>query len=273
MFPVLFHIGSFAVHTYGVVLMAAFMVSIYIAFRMAQRRIAQDKPWPITPEQVLDLGIWLVVAGLVGARVMFVALDWEMYSAHPSDMFRVWQGGLSFHGGFFGGLIALSIFCIRHRIPVLSMADLYAPGCMLGYAIGRVGCFLNGCCYGAPTSMPWGIRFHDDGVLTPPSHPTQLYSVALGLLSFALLLHLQKRQSFRGQLSCWFFILAGAERFIMEIWRANVTSTVVALGMTDVQLLCLSFIALGVVGLAICRRLPALRASASLPSSRIASIS
>ena len=266
MFPIAFHIGSFAVHTYGIVLMLAFMVSIYIAFRTAQRRIAQDTSWPITPEHVLDLGIWIVVAGLVGARVMFVALDWEMYSAHPTDMFRVWQGGLSFHGGFFGGLIALSIFCVRHKIPVLTMSDLYAPGSMLGYAVGRVGCFLNGCCYGAPTKMPWGIRFHDDGVLTPPSHPTQLYSVALGLLSFAFLLHLQKRQTFRGQLSCWFFIRAGAERFIMEIWRANVTSTVVALGMTDVQLLCLSFIALGVVGLAICRRLPALRASASLPS-------
>ncbi len=273
MFPVLFHIGSFAVHTYGVVLMAAFMVSIYIAYRTAQRRTVHDPTWTITPENVLDLGIWLVVAGLVGARVMFVALDWEMYSAHPLDMFRVWQGGLSFHGGFFGGLICVAIFCVRNKIPVLSMADLYAPGCMLGYAIGRVGCFLNGCCYGAPTHMPWGIRFHDDGVLTPPSHPTQLYSVALGLLSFAWLLHLQKRQAFRGQLSCWFFILAGAERFIMEIWRANVTSTVVALGMTDVQLLCLSFIVLGVVGLALCRRLPALHAAASLPPSQIASAS
>lgn len=273
MYPILFHIGSFAVHSYGIVLMLAFMVSIYIAYRTAERRTAQDPSWRITPENVLDLGIWLVVAGLVGARVMFVALDWQMYAGHPTDMFRVWQGGLSFHGGFFGGLIALSIFCVRNRIPVLSMADLYAPGCMLGYAVGRVGCFLNGCCYGAPTTMPWGIRFHDDGVLTPPSQPTQLYSVILGLLSFALLLHLQKRQAFRGQLSCWFFILAGAERFIMEIWRANVTSTVVALGMTDVQLLCLSFITLGVAGLAVCRRLPALRAAAPLPSPRIASAS
>ncbi len=265
MFPILFHIGSYAVHTYGVVLMLAFVVSIFIAFRTAQRRTAEDARWPITPEHVLDLGIWLVVAGLLGARIMFVALDWEMYAGHPLDVFRVWQGGLSFHGGFFGGLIALSLFCIRHRIPVLTMADLYAPGSMLGYGVGRVGCFLNGCCYGAPTKMPWGIRFHDDGVLTPPSHPTQLYSVGLALLSFALLLRLQRHQAFRGQLSCWFFVLAGTERFIMEIWRANVTSTVVALGLTDVQWLCLGFIALGVVGLCVCRRLFPIGAAAPAP--------
>ena len=272
MHPILFRIGSLVVHTYGVMLMLAFAVSIAIAAKSARRHRDADPAYPITPEQVLDLGIWLTVAGLIGARIMFVLLDWEQYAPHPVDMLKVWQGGMSFHGGFFGGLIALAIFCVRNKIPVLTMADVYAPGCMFGYAVGRVGCFLNGCCYGAPTTMPWGIRFHDDGVLTPPSHPTQLYSVALGCLFFGVLLKLEQRQSFRGQLACWFFILAGTERFLMEIWRANVTSTVVAFGLTDVQFLCLTFILIGTTGLAICRRRFALHAPATPAAAQTVSV-
>lgn len=273
MHPILFHLGAIVVHTYGVVLMMAFAISILIAVRTAQDRMKRMPGWRITPEQVMDIGIWFVVSGLIGARIMFVLLDWEQYAGHPADMFKVWQGGLSFHGGFFGGLIALAIFCVRHKIPVLTMADLYAPGCMLGYAVGRVGCVLNGCCYGAPTTMPWGIRFYDEGKLTPPSHPTQLYSVLLGVVFFGVLLALQKRQTFRGQLACWFFVLAGAERFIMEIWRANVTSTVVAFGLTDVQLLCLGFIAIGTTGLALCRRLLLMVPVDQNSSTRVASAS
>ncbi len=113
---------------------------------------------------------------------------------------------------------------------------------MIAYAIGRIGCLLNGCCYGAPTNMPWGMRFFDDGHWTPPSHPTQLYASLLSLVFFAGLVWLEKRQTYRGQIACWYLLGTATERFLMEIWRAGTTSDVVRVGpihfLTDVQWLC-----------------------------------
>ena len=115
---------------------------------------------------------------------------------------------MSFHGGLFGGIGALIGYCLIKRMSILKVADLFAPSVMIAYVIGRLGCLLNGCCYGAPTTMPWGIRFHDDGVLTPPSHPTQLYASLLSLVFFAGLVWLETTPRlltarFRAGTSCW----------------------------------------------------------------------
>jgi phosphatidylglycerol:prolipoprotein diacylglycerol transferase len=125
---------------------------------------------------------------------------------------------------------------------------------MLGYAIGRIGCFFNGCCYGAPTNLPWGVRFFDDGHWTPPSHPTQIYASLMGFAFFALLAWIERRKSYDGQLLGWYLIFAAIERFVMEIWRGGYTSTVVAFGLTDVQFLCIGILVIGVVTLFVLRR-------------------
>lgn len=256
--PILFHIGSgphaYGVHSYGVMLMLAFVFGLWRAYAAAKRRHAEDPAYPVTPEDVLDVGLWIMVGIVVGARLLFVAFDWSSYRGHPLDAFRVWEGGLSFHGGFFGVLAALGLFCWRRRIPFLALGDIIAPSAMLGYALGRVGCFLNGCCYGGPTNLPWGVRFHDDGVLTPPSHPTQLYSTALSLLFFGALIWMERRRPFPGQIAFWYVLFSAIERFVMEIWRADVTSTVVALGLTDVQWLCLAMAAVSITFLLTLRR-------------------
>lgn len=191
MFPVLFHIGSFAVHTYGVVLMLAFLAALGRTYQVAKRQADPTIP----PDNILDAGIWMIVVGTIGARLLFVLVDWDSYRHAPNfplNTFQVWQGGLSFHGGLFGGIGALIGYCLIKRMSILKVADLFAPSVMLAYVIGRLGCLLNGCCYGAPTTMPWGIRFHDDGVLTPPSHPTQLYASLLSLIFFFGLVHMEK---------------------------------------------------------------------------------
>ncbi len=256
MFPELYHHGSFVIHTYGLVLMVAFLVALGRAFVVARRQ--QDPA--INPDSILDVGIWMIGLGVVGARLLFVLLEWPTYRADPASILKVWEGGLSFHGGLIGGFVALIGYCLLKRISILKVADIFAPSVMIAYAIGRVGCFLNGCCYGAPTSLPWGVRFHDENILTVPSHPTQLYATALSLVFFAVLVWMEKRRAYYGQIACWYILFASVERFVMEIWRAGTTSDVVAhvagFGLTDVQLLCLGMATVAVVGMVILRRRP-----------------
>ncbi|MEO7720165.1 MAG: prolipoprotein diacylglyceryl transferase [Capsulimonas sp.] len=258
MHPILFRIGAapggYAVHTFGVMMMLAFAVGIWRAVAAARRQ--KGEPGDVPVDAILDAGTWMILAGIAGARLMFIIVDWSSYRDHPLSGLEIWNGGLSFHGALFGGLLALIVFCLIRRISILKITDLFAPSVMLSYAIGRIGCFFNGCCYGAPTTMPWGIRFNEDGQghWTVPSHPTQMYSTILSLIFFGVLVWLERRKAFDGQLLCWYIILSATERFLMEIWRGGVTSTVVAWGLTDVQFLCLSMIALAGVGLAVLRR-------------------
>lgn len=252
--PILFHIGSYGVHSYGVLLMLAIVLSVWRAYGAARRRKARDSSYPISPDDVLDVTIWIVAGIVIGARLLFVAVDWGDYAGHPLDILRVWNGGLSFHGGLIGVIIALILFALRRRIPFLTLADLIAPSAMLGYAVGRIGCFFNGCCYGAPTNMPWGVRFNDDGVWTVPSHPTQLYSTLLSLVFFGVLVWMERRSRFPGQISFFYILFSAVERFIMEIWRADVTSSGGAFGLTEVQWLCVAMAIVAFAALAILRR-------------------
>jgi phosphatidylglycerol:prolipoprotein diacylglycerol transferase len=226
MHPVLFQIGHYTVHTFGIILMIAFAVAVYRVYRAATRMAGV--PGSPDPMDVLDVSVWMILAGVVGARALFVAIDWSQYRGQPATWLAIWQGGISFHGALIGGLLAMFLYTWRRRISVLKLADLIAPSAMIGYAIGRLGCLFNGCCYGAPTNMPWGIRFFDDGHWTPPSHPTQLYASLLSFAFFGILVRLERHKQFDGQLLGWYLILAAIERFTMEIWRAGYTSTVVA---------------------------------------------
>ena len=254
MHPILFHIGSFVAHTYGFVLLIAFLVALGRAYSVAKQ---QHDP-AIRPDDVLDAGIWMIVSGMIGARLLFVLIGWNSQYLHaadfPANIFKVWQGGLSFHGGLFGGILGAVVYCLVKRISILKIADLFAPSVMVAYAIGRIGCLLNGCCYGGPTEMPWGMRFFDDGHWTVRSHPTQLYASLLSFVFFAGLVWLERRRTYLGQVFCWYLIGASVERFLMEIWRAGTTSDVVALGLTDVQWLCLAMASVALVGMVILRR-------------------
>ncbi len=253
MFPILFHHGAFVVHTFGPILMLAFLAALGRAYTVAKR---QNDP-AISPDNVLDVGIWMILCGVLGARLLFVALSWNQYRHapdFPGSILKVWEGGLSFHGGLFGGIAAAVVYCLIKRISILKIADLFAPSVMVAYAIGRIGCLLNGCCYGGPTEMPWGMRFFDDGHWTARSHPTQLYASLLSFALFAGLVWLESRRAYLGQVFCWYLIGASVERFLMEIWRAGTTSDVVAFGLTDVQLLCFAMASVALVGMVLLRR-------------------
>jgi phosphatidylglycerol:prolipoprotein diacylglycerol transferase len=229
--PILFKLGPLTVHSYGVLLMIGFVAGVAWSVREGARR-------GLSADQIIDTSLTMLVGGIVGARLLFVLVDSKVFSS-PAQWFQIWEGGLSFHGSLIGGTLALIWAARRWRLPMLPLMDSMAPSVGLGYAIGRVGCFLNGCCYGGACSLPWATRFYDPtvpGGVTPPSHPVQLYASVGGLAIFGILAWMSKRQQYNGQLALGFFLLYSVLRFFEEFFRAGVTSDIVWNGFTDVQL-------------------------------------
>ncbi|MEO0226181.1 MAG: prolipoprotein diacylglyceryl transferase, partial [candidate division WOR-3 bacterium] len=202
MFPILIRIGSIPIYSYGLMLAISFLLGIYLAQRWAKRV-------NIDPKKIEDLGFWILIAAVIGARALYIIFHPDEFLSDPLSFIKVWQGGLMFFGGFIGAVIASLIFLKKNRISILKTGDLIAPVVALGEFLTRIGCFLNGCCFGIPTNLPWGIKFPEHSVagqLHTSIHPTQLYSSLFGLLLFIYLLRRQKRQLRTGQIFSEFLI-------------------------------------------------------------------
>jgi phosphatidylglycerol:prolipoprotein diacylglycerol transferase len=243
MHPVLLKIGPLRIAAYGTMLAVAFGVGIWLARREA-RRLKMD------PERVTDLGLVVLVCSVVLARLVYVALHWHYFAGHPGEIVQVWTGGLSFHGGLLGGVLGVGVYARLSKLGFWRLGEVCTPSIPLGYAITRMGCFLNGCCYGAPTSLPWALRFHlapDRPELTVPSHPAQLYASALSLVLFAALMRLRRRPHADGQLFAWYLMGYGLVRIVVEYFRRGVTAQVVWAGVTQAQLASVFLIVAGVL--------------------------
>jgi phosphatidylglycerol:prolipoprotein diacylglycerol transferase len=236
MHPVLFHIGRFALYTYGLLVATGVLLGLWLARRQAPRA-------GLDPDRVWNLGVYMVLAALVGAKLWLVAADWDYFFAHPREIFAfstLLSGGV-YYGGFLAALIAAVIYARRFRLRFLPLADVYAAPLALGHAIGRLGCFAAGCCYGKPTSLPWGVTFTNpyarDLVGTPlgiPLHPTQLYESAAEFLIFIFLIFLGRRQragkQAAGQLFAVYAVLYGVTRGMIEFFRGDPDRTLIAGG-------------------------------------------
>jgi phosphatidylglycerol:prolipoprotein diacylglycerol transferase len=219
--------------------MLGFLAAVAWSVREGARR-------GISKQEIFDAALVVLIGGAVGARAMFVLLDPYQFR-NPVEWFKIWEGGLSFHGCLLGGALSLIWFARKRGINFLSFLDTAAPGTALAYSIGRIGCFLNGCCYGHACALPWATRFVDPaypGGWTPPSHPTQLYSSFSGLVIFGILAWMSKRQQYKGQLALHFFLLYSIYRFIVEYFRAGVTATFAFAGLTVTQVASIVIIAL-----------------------------
>ncbi|MDI6731414.1 MAG: prolipoprotein diacylglyceryl transferase, partial [Candidatus Margulisbacteria bacterium] len=193
----------------------------------------------------------VIIAGIIGARIFYVVGQWSEYQNNLWDIFAVQKGGLVFLGGFLFDLAVVIWFAKRKNIPLLRLLDILAPGSALGYAIGRVGCFLNGCCFGLPTSIPWAIKFPAGSLAHSyyPNqflHPTQLYAILIMFLAFIALVYIYRRKKRDGQVFYYFFIFYGSYRLIVEFFRF---SPIHWLGLTPSQWLALIFILLAGYGL------------------------
>ena len=275
MHPILFHIGSLPVRAYGTLIVLGFMVGLWRAMGLCTRRMQAEpegSPRRISPDDMFDIGFYGLIVGIIGARLLFVALDWGSFAAHPIDALKFWQGGLSLHGGMLGAILFLIYMCRRKRLSLLAAGDIGAVSWAIAYAIGRIGCLLNGCCYGGVCDLPWGVRFPDElhpGALTPPSHPIQLYATLFNLVFFAVLLRWEKRKRADGELYYGYIFMYGFYRYVVEIFRAGVTSTYVIprLHLTDTHLISLFMMLVGVMGVVWVRRNRPIYADAAMPIS------
>ncbi|HEY9530493.1 MAG TPA: prolipoprotein diacylglyceryl transferase [Burkholderiales bacterium] len=248
--PIAFSIGPLAVRWYGLMYLAGFAAAWWLGTRRIKAALA-----PITRKQFDDL-IFLAVLGVIlGGRLGYVLFYKPgYYAAHPLEIFAVWQGGMSFHGGLLGVMAAMWIAARRNRVHFLSLMDFVAPLCPLGIAAGRVGNFINGELWGRVTGLPWGMVFRGAG--DAPRHPSQLYQAALeGFALFVVLWWFSSKPRPRGQVSAVFLIGYGAFRFIAEFAREpDAFLGLLTLGLTMGQWLCIPMIIGGVLLFAWSRR-------------------
>jgi phosphatidylglycerol---prolipoprotein diacylglyceryl transferase len=248
--PIAFAIGPLAVRWYGLMYLAGFAAGWWLGLSRIKRGVA-----PVSSIQLDDLLFHAVLGVILGGRlgyVLFYKLGY--YAAHPLEIFALWQGGMSFHGGLLGVMAAMLFAARRHGIDYLRLMDFVAPLCPLGLAAGRMGNFINGELWGRVTDLPWGMVFRGAG--DAPRHPSQLYQFALeGIALFALLWWFSSRPRPLGQVSAVFLIGYGAFRFLAEFAREpDAFLGTLAFGMTMGQWLCLPMIAGGLWLLAWSRR-------------------
>jgi phosphatidylglycerol:prolipoprotein diacylglycerol transferase len=222
MHPILFEIGSWPVYSYGVLLALAYLAVLQLAVVRARRA-------GLDAARVMDLGIYLIIAALVGAKLMLIAIDFDYFRARPAELLSLVRAGGVFYGGLILAVLVGLVLVRRYRLPVWSTGDMYAPGIALGHVVGRFGCLLAGCCYGRPTDMPWGITFTSPvaaaNVGTPLGaalHPTQIYDAGAELLILVFLLVFERRgRTFPGRTFWLYMLLYAISRFIVEIYRGD----------------------------------------------------
>ncbi|HVF48643.1 MAG TPA: prolipoprotein diacylglyceryl transferase [Pyrinomonadaceae bacterium] len=219
MFPELFRIFNFPINTYGVLLALSFLSALFVAARLAARD-------GLPRERVYDLGLWMLLAALVGSKILMLWTEPE-YRANPWHLISldfVRSGGV-FYGGFIGAVLVGYFLIRRYGLSWWKTADAFAPGIALGQAIGRQGCFAAGCCWGKPTTLPWGLEFTAAGhevtgvPLGVHLHPTQLYESFAAFLLFLFLIWLHRRKRFSGQVILAYGVLYGITRFSIEFLR------------------------------------------------------
>jgi phosphatidylglycerol---prolipoprotein diacylglyceryl transferase len=223
MHPILFQAGSITVYTYGVLAAVGFLAGLLYAHRRASR-VGLD------PNRVWNLGIYGILIALATSKVWLILSDWDYFSANPRQIFSIttFQSAGVFYGGIIGGLIWVLLYTHFQRMSFLAVLDLAAAPVALGHAIGRLGCFAAGCCYGRPTQLPWGITFSNPVAektsgtpLGISLHPTQLYESAAEFLNFALLVWLGSKRRLTGQIVGAYFVLYGIERGTIEFFRGD----------------------------------------------------
>jgi phosphatidylglycerol:prolipoprotein diacylglycerol transferase len=247
MYPELFRIGSFPVHTYGVFLALAFLCAILFTVRLAARD-------GLPKEKIYDLCLWMLLASLIGSKILMLFTEPE-YRGNPLALISLdfLRSGGVFYGGLLGAVVAGYLLMRRYKLPWWKTADACAPGIALGSFFGRQGCFAAGCCWGKPTTLPWGVQFSELGhqvtgvPIDAHLHPTQLYESFAMLLVFFLLLWLHKHRRFEGQVILVYALLYSVIRFLIEFVRDDPRGDI--LGLTTLTGLSTSQIISIVIGI------------------------
>jgi phosphatidylglycerol---prolipoprotein diacylglyceryl transferase len=251
MHPILIQLGRIQIRSYGFMLAVSFLLGIWLAGRRARR-------YGVDPQKILDLSVVIILAAVVGSRLLYVLFHLDQYS-NPLDMFALWQGGATFYGGFLLAMAASYWWVQRHNLSFLTVADVIAPSMALGLVFTRVGCLLSGCCFGKPTDGPLGLVFPPDspagnaaaaiaaerGVDHVALHPTQIYSSFKGLVIFLVLMIAQRHLTRRGALFGLFLVLYGIGRFTIDFFRFYEDNARILAGLTFNQVISVVLILAG----------------------------
>ncbi len=223
LFPRLLQLGSFSIYSYGFFVAIGAWVGISISSRNAERR-------GLDPNKAWNLGLLMVLAGFLGAKILLVLNEWNYYLQNPRELLSLsmLQAGGVFSGGLIGALLAAAWYIHRHRMPLLRTADCFAPGLALSHVFGRLGCFSAGCCYGKATHAAWGVVFSNPLAnrlagtpLGIALHPTQLIESGVELLNFLLLSQLFNRKLREGRVFAAYLVVYGVARFFIEYLRGD----------------------------------------------------
>ncbi len=221
----------------------AFVAGLWTASR---RGLSQGFP----SETILDLGTWLIIGTIVGARTLYVISYWhEQFADQPwTEVFKVWRGGLVFYGGLIGASLAALIFAYVKKLPVWKIGDTIAPSVALGSAFGRIGCLLNGCCYGRECHLPWAIHFPQGHPTYPHGvHPTEIYDSALNLGFYFFLAWTFRKKTFDGQVFAVYLVGYAVLRSTVEIFRGDYPQYYLGGWATPAQLVSMGIFAAGLV--------------------------
>jgi phosphatidylglycerol:prolipoprotein diacylglycerol transferase len=255
-------LGSLTLHWYGVLVAVGFLTGLWTASRRAPRA-------GLRGDAVADLGPWLIVGALVGSRVLYVITYWNTLFDDPlipgapwTEVFMIHRGGLVYYGGLIGAALAYVIVVRWKQLPLWRLADVLSPSIALGCVFGRLGCLMNGCCYGRPCDLPWAIRFPADSLawrqhralgladehgLSAPVHPTQIYDALFNLALYAGLAWLFRRRKFDGQVFTAYLMGYAALRSVVELFRGDYAADRPAGGFTPAHLTSLVVFAAGAV--------------------------
>ena len=250
MHPILFRLGPLTVHTYGVLVAAGFLVGIVFAVRQAKKE-------GIPSDKITDLAFYIILAAIIGSRLLFIFVNAGYYISNPLGVFKIWEGGLVFYGGVLLAVPTAVWYVTSNRLGLWNIADILAPSIAIGHAFGRLGCFAAGCCYGkAAASLPWAVVFTDPNCLAPTNiamHPTQLYESAGEFVNFLVLISLGKHRTFSGEIFMSYLVLYSILRFTVEFFRGDVERGFILPNLSVSQGISLAVFLTGIIGLSVLR--------------------
>jgi phosphatidylglycerol:prolipoprotein diacylglycerol transferase len=218
MHPILFTIGKITIYSYGFF----YALALFTSVTYLSNQIKKSKEKIFSQDEFYSLCVYIIIFEVMGARLFFILANSQDFIANPLDVFKLWEGGLVYYGGLIAASIFLLVYVRIKKISILKLGDFFLPALALGHAIGRIGCFFAGCCYGKETNVPWSVVFSDknsSAIIGVHLHPTQLYEVFGNFLIFIFLHFYLKKDPQKGQVTAAYFILYAILRFIVEFFR------------------------------------------------------
>jgi len=255
--PIALQFGAFTITWYGVMVASGFLAGFWAAARRAPRA-------ELTGETILDFAPWLIIGAIAGGRTLYVISYWrEQFAGGPWwEVFMVHRGGLVFYGGLIGASLACIIRVRLRKLSLWRVADVFAPSIALGYVFGRIGCLLNGCCFGRACELPWAVKYpvghatHAVGEAAVAVHPVQVYDSLMNLAMFLVLEWLFRRRRFDGQVFAVYLLGFAITRSVAEMFRGDYSAAHITGGLTPGHVVSIGIFAVGIIFYSLLRRAP-----------------